>query len=403
MHLGQRFWTVCLASLLAGVGLVPSPAEAQVAVASTGWRQVTTGTDHTCAIRTTGRLYCWGDGSSGQLGTGSLTDRRRPTQVAGGGTDWVQVVAGQHNTCGRRLSGRLYCWGLDRDGQLGDGGGRGDSNVPVQVAGGFTDWSGVSVGLDHVCGRRGSGRLFCWGNGDFGQLGDGRASGIDRTTPTLVLGGYSDWISVSAADNHTCAPRANGRLYCWGWNANGRLGIGQNHARETRTTPTEVAGARTDWRVVAVSGGHSCALRADRRLFCWGDDYRGNLGDGSGAAVRWVPTAVAGGFADWVEVRAGAVYSGANTCARRAGGQLYCWGGDNYGQLGNGGDDIDRFTPGLVSGFSSGGGGFDADEHGCSLRTDTSLFCWGSNYNGELGTGRPENERDLPEAVLAPA
>ncbi len=401
---------LAVATSLSGVAVAQAPPEA----ASTGWRQVTTGSYHTCAIRTSGRLYCWGDNSAGQLGTGDLVDRARPTEVAGGGSDWIQVIAGNYNTCARRgpssTAGRLYCWGPDREGQLGNGSVTGRRTTPTQVAGSYTDWSGVSVGFEHVCARR-AGRLFCWGAGQLGALGDGQADAYVhiQEAPTAVLGGFSDWTSVSAGDDFTCGRRNAGRLYCWGYGPRGELGSGDRY--RIYDVPQEVSGGRTDWTLAAVSAAHSCGVQSNGGLLCWGDDRAGQLGDGangpSDPGFKATPSVVRGGFSDWVDVRAGGAYNWSSftretTCARRTTGRLYCWGEDRNGQLGNGAGNADRYTPGEVAGGATNWAGFDVDQHVCALKTDSSLWCWGSNWDHELGVGSTADHLEVPTPVLAP-
>src|SRR5262245_44966447 len=182
---------------------------------SSDWVQVSAGTHHACGIRTTGRLYCWGSDNFGQLGNGAPTALQpTPIQVAGGATNWTQVSAGGLHTCARRSTGRLFCWGFDGFGQLGNGPTAGEQPTPVQVAGGFTDWTQVSAGSVHTCGRRSTGRLYCWGSDTFGQLGDG-GTDADQPAPTLVAGGATNWTNVSAGGQHTCALRSTRRLWCW--------------------------------------------------------------------------------------------------------------------------------------------------------------------------------------------
>lgn len=125
------------------------------------WAQVDAGAAHTCAVRSDGRLFCWGRGDHGELGNGGTDDQARPVEVAGGRTDWATVSAGTFHTCARRRTGRLYCFG------------QADGATPVQVAALRTDWSVVTAGGGHTCALRVGGRLFCWGANAYGQLGDG--------------------------------------------------------------------------------------------------------------------------------------------------------------------------------------------------------------------------------------
>src|SRR5690349_8040942 len=169
----------------------PAPAAAQTAAepgvelpvpagAPAGWRQISaspyqspSASGHTCGVLTTGHLYCWGADSFGELGNDeALVDQPVPAEVAGGDADWASVGAGEFHTCARKTSGRLYCWGHDGNGRLGNDTIIHDRASPVQVAGQATDWVAVSAGSFHTCARKTSGRLYCWGSDGYGRLGD---------------------------------------------------------------------------------------------------------------------------------------------------------------------------------------------------------------------------------------
>src|SRR5262245_10913713 len=242
------------------------------------WTAVSVGGTHTCALRTTGQLYCWGGDHRGQLGNGlPLSTQSSPVQVNGNRTDWVAVNAGCAHTCALRTSGRLFCWGGDDRSQLGNGPPLSNQSAPVQVAGNRTDWTGVSTSFDHTCARRTTGRLFCWGYDLYGQLGNGEPRS-DQSAPVQVAGNRTDWTGVSAGQSHTCARRSTGRLFCWGAGGDGQLGNGQQLTYES--APVQVAGNRTNWTAVSVGGAHTCARNSNGRLLCWGIDSSGQLGDG---------------------------------------------------------------------------------------------------------------------------
>src|SRR5437868_6201080 len=171
---------------------------------------------------------------------------------------WAQVSAGYYHTCAIRVTGTLWCWGQDNHGQLGDGGANTNMATPVQVAGNHADWTAVSTGGYHACGRRTNGRLYCWGDDLDGAVGDG-AGGTDRSVPTVVAGGFTNWTAVASGITHTCGRRASGRLYCWGSDIDG--GLGNGGANVSRYAPVQVAGARTDWKLVGAGSYISCATR----------------------------------------------------------------------------------------------------------------------------------------------
>lgn len=156
-----------------------------------------------------------------------------------GPNDWKQVSAGGTHTCGIRVSGSLYCWGSNAAGQVGDGGAAVDHGAPVRLDGGSTDWASVAAGSGYTCARKTSGRLYCWGFDGTSQLGDGGAH-ADQSTPVEVAGAATDWASVNAGELHTCARKTTGDLYCWGFDNNGQVGVGGANA--SQVTPSPVSG-----------------------------------------------------------------------------------------------------------------------------------------------------------------
>lgn len=242
------------------------------------------GQGSTCGING-GSVFCWGANVSGQLGVGDTNSRLSPTQV-GTATDWKQVATGGNHGCGIRTSGALFCWGENTHGEVGDG--TNESRLtPVQV-GTATDWKLVRAGYLHTCGIRGSGALFCWGDNYSGQIGDGTIGFFEsRNTPTQI-GTSTGWSSVATGEGHTCAIRG-GAIFCWGSNGAGELGngtfSGPNDPAPGNPVPTQV-GTATNWTDIAAGSGDSCGIRANSLLFCWG-----NYASGDGTATTYnLPT-----------------------------------------------------------------------------------------------------------------
>ena len=364
---------------------------------SSDWRQVSAGNGHTCGIRRSGRLYCWGNDTFGELGNGGDAENTStPTQVAGNATNWTSVDAGGAHTCALRTTGRLYCWGRDTFGQLGDGAPiDDDQTTPTEVAGNVTTWASVSAGGLYTCARRTSGRLFCWGTDSSGQLGNGPTA-TDQPAPVPVAGNLTTWSSVSVgpAGGHTCGRRTSGRLFCWGSDSDGKLGNGG--ADVDAAVPVQVAGGRTDWASVSVGYFHTCGLRTSGRLFCWGDDSAGELGDGGTPTDASKPVQVFGGLTTWTSVSAGAYY----TCGRRRSGQLWCWGYDGQGQVGDGSPAANRYLPFLVFGGATDWIGPTAGyDHACARTTSGRAYCWGSDNAGALGDGAPDVDQFEPSEL----
>lgn len=349
---------------------------------NTTWKDVGAGSAHTCGIKSDNTMWCWGLNSHGQLGTGNTTNADTPQAVSGGLT-WTRENLGADYTCAIAADLSLYCWGANGSYQLGTGD-TGDRNVPTQV-GADNDWRQVSAGGAHTCGIQTDGTLWCWGNNTFGQIGLGYESSA-VTTPTQV-GTDNDWRLVRAGSYHTCALKNDNSLWCWGDNQDGQLGLGDN---TDRSTPTQVAG---DWikALTGTVGYTTCGEQASTgrvkekgTLWCWGLNDQGQLGTGDQLS-RNVPTQV-GSSTNWISLAPGYHHS----CAlqgKKDARSLWCWGQNDFGQLGLG-DRMRRLTPTMVPGLNweeaAAGVG-----HTCGITGDGPkvLYCWGSNIDGQLGVG----------------
>ena len=311
----------------------------------TDWIQLNTGpiSIHTLALRANGTAWAWGQGTSGRLGDGTATARSSPVSVIGGFTDWIQVSAGTAHSLGLRANGTAWAWGEATSGKLGDGTATVRSS-PVSVVGGFTDWIQVSAGGAHSLGLRANGTAWAWGSALTGRLGDGTI--VSKSSPVSVVGGFTDWIQVSAGDIHSLGLRANGTIWSWGSAQYGRLG---DNTTVSKSSPVSVVGGFTDWVQVSAGGYHSLALRANGTVWGWGRGFFGNIGNNSNANIS-SPVSVVGGFTDWVQVSAGFTHS----IAIRSNGTAWTWGQNNSGQLGdNNGAVLSRSSPvSVVGGFT---------------------------------------------------
>jgi alpha-tubulin suppressor-like RCC1 family protein len=315
------------------------PTPGQVFGLSSGVASISAGRYYTCAVTTAGAALCWGDNSFGQLGDNTLSARSTPTPVFGLSSGVKKIVAGFYHTCALTTSGGVLCWGRNADGQLGNGTISSFSATPVPVVGLSSGVADISLNINHTCAVTTTGAALCWGDNSVGQLGDGTQT--DRLTPTPVAGLSSGVVSVKAGQSLTCALTTAGAVLCWGYNYDGVLGDG---TQTDRLTPTPVAGLSSG--VVSIDAGlsHTCALTTAGAVLCWGYNYAGQLGDGT-TTNRSTPTSVVGLPSGVVSISTGFYH----TCALTSAGTAWCWGFNDYSQIGDGTRSAYRLSPVLVS------------------------------------------------------
>ena len=348
---------------------------------------ITAGRNHTCALLSTGAVKCWGSNSNGQLGDGSTTDRHTPTPVTGLPSGVTAITTGRNHTCALRATGAVECWGYNFEGRLGDGSTT-DRHTPTPVTGLSSDVTAITAGTRHTCALLGTGAVTCWGDNNVGQLGNGTTT--DQLTPTAVTGLSSDVTAITAGTEHTCALLATGALTCWGNNASGQLG---DNSTTDQLTPTPVNGLSSDVTAISAGHHHTCALLATGAVHCWGYNAYGQLGDNT-TANRLTPTPVTGLSSGVTAITAETFH----TCALLATGAVECWGYNGYGQLGDN-TTTNRLTPTPVTGLSSGVTAITAGRwHTCALLATGALKCWGDNTYGHLGDNTTTH-RKTPTAV----
>ena len=227
----------------------------------TDWCQVGAGAAHSLGVKYDGTLWAWGCNVVGQLGDNTSTNRSSPVSVVGGFTDWCQVSAGGQSL-GVRTNGTAWAWGCNVCGRLGDNTTIHRSS-PISIVGGFTDWCQLSAGQEHSLGVRTNGTIWGWGDNGQGRLGDNTA--IARSSPVSVVGGFTDWCQVSAGAYRSLGVRTNGTAWAWGRNQCGQLG---DNTTISRSSPVLVVGGFTDW--YRVSEGFATKHNVGIRFICKG-------------------------------------------------------------------------------------------------------------------------------------
>jgi alpha-tubulin suppressor-like RCC1 family protein len=352
----------------------PGPMPDATATATLAFSGMNAGRDYSCGLATDGRAYCWGGNSEGELGDGTTTGRLTPVVVASG-LRFRQLSTGFSATCGVTTDYLAYCWGFNARGELGDG----TTTLrltPVRVAGGHK-FSHVEVNFETTCGvSYPDGRAWCWGFNNQGQLGNGTRDFNLHSTPIAVSGGLT-FTRITTGQYHTCGLTTGSKVYCWGLNNEGQLGDGTDVYR--RQTPRLVTGALA-FAWVDAGWSFTCGVTTDHRAFCWGYGKDGQRGDGSITERARTPREVFGGHL-FTKVSA----AGSYTCGVTTSNQAWCWGSNVFGQLGDG-TTTNHLTPHLVAGglaFNQ----VNAYGHTCARTTSAVGYCWGENFHGELGNG----------------
>lgn len=311
----------------------------------------------------------------------------------------VQVATGNLHACALTDAGELWCWGDNEYGQLGDGT-QESRDLPVRVRRIGDGVRAVATGEAHSCAINRDGRVLCWGKGFHGQLGNGMA--MNSSVPVRARGLGIEVRSIAAGGSHSCAINRFGRAFCWGANDVGQLG---NGTTANKFAPEPVTGLRRSVRAIAAGRGHSCAINRVGRAFCWGYNLHGQLGDGTNE-TRLAPVPVSTATPRFNLRNIATIATGdSHSCAVNTGGLFFCWGRNREGQLGLG--DLDprnepaqvwRMRAAAAVGAGGDGGattGMDGMAgvvsaglwHSCGLHSNGSAYCWGGNGHGQLGIG----------------
>jgi alpha-tubulin suppressor-like RCC1 family protein len=342
---------------------------------------ISAGGTHACALLKNGDVMCWGDNSSGQLGSGTYSPSPIPVKVVEV-TDAVAISANGAHTCAITKSEEMKCWGDNHYGQLGDGT-KTMSNVPVKVIDLPTTIASISLGFDHTCAITTDGKALCWGQNLHGRLGDGSNS-YGSTTPVEVINLADKAVGITASDEHTCVLLNSGGIQCWGSNTSGQLGI--SGSKNVSKTPTNVIDL--DSGVVSVSLGFSksCAILSSGIVKCWGWIGLDHFSD--------FPTEM-NGLNQATSVAAG----GGHVCAAILDGGVKCVGENSSGQLGNG-KTTESFKPVQVEGLEENVLSVVANfDFTCALLNNGEVKCWGDNSTGQLGNGTTESS-SVPVDVI---
>jgi serine/threonine protein kinase/alpha-tubulin suppressor-like RCC1 family protein len=436
------------------VAMIAEAAAADIVAASEaapklpGWAftQLTAGKYHTCGLRVDGKFRCWGANFEGELGLGhtrALGDNEAVNAVEPVALSLpVQqlVATGDRQasfTCALLEDRSVRCWGANRHGQLGYGHTRalGDDEAianlaPVQLgAPAIQLTAGASKFGSHVCALLEDQTIRCWGSAKFGKLGLGHTNDVgDDEPPTsaakISVGGKA--LAIEAGKYNTCAILEDRSLRCWGWNAQGQLGLGHTRDIGDDEVPSSVAPIEMGGEVMQVSVGrrHSCAVLAGGKVRCWGWNNSGQLGlghtenigdDETPASVE--PVELSGPA---IKVVTGALHScalldvGESDAGEASGGKIQCWGDNKFGQLGYGHERTvgDESTPSSVGTVYLGAPAVDLTAgryHTCALLVGGGVRCWGFNDQGQLGYGHinligdDETPASVGKVSIAPA
>lgn len=397
---------------------------------ATNWKQVTVGAFHSLAIRRDGTLWSWGGNGNGQLGHGTFTSRNVPVQI-GVATDWVYVDASSNHSVAIRRDGSAWAWGRNLEAQIRNSN-LANELVPLRINQPGEDWRQIHAGSSHSLAMQGDGSLIAWGDGsDYSgksgrqlvrAIGPGAVSRVSsRTSHTFItrgdgslwafgsalngqignntyisqdlirIGSLTNWQSVEAGQAHSGGLQQDGSLWMWGGNTQGQIGDGST---VPRLTPTAVA-VGSSWREFSLGSFHNLAIRNDGTLWAWGGNSNGEFGDG-GTTSRSSPNQI-GSENIWAKVACGNFYS----LALKSDGSLWATGSNSFGQLGLGdavqrtsftrvGADTD-WAQIVISPTSGAAASF-------AIKTNGSLWAWGSGSNGQLGLGNTTT-RNVPVRV----
>ncbi|NUM57902.1 MAG: hypothetical protein HUU56_04680 [Bdellovibrionaceae bacterium] len=337
--------------------------------------RITSGVAHVCAITSTDKLYCWGENFQGQIGQGDLYNKHRSPMTVDSSLNYTLVSAAANTTCAITSTGVLKCWGNN-------------SPTPTTVDSGIS-YKSVSAGPNYNCGITSLDQIKCWGNNSNGQLGLGTTT--SQATPVIVNSGTTyKMISTGRDSSVTCAITSGDELQCWGYNYYGQVGNGNT----TDVLSPTVIDSGTTYKKVSVGSYITCAITSANKLKCWGHGY---LGNGTYSSSLSVPTAI-DASTDYSHISVST-----HICGLTSSNSIKCWGNNSNGQLGIG-TFVDATSPTPILSTDTFATVTAANGFSCGLKASGSILCWGQNSVGQFGYGNAYSNRvptkvDFTEAV----
>lgn len=362
----------------------------QVAVSNASsqkYQSVGSGYVHSCGLTTDGRVFCWGSNDAGQLGNGKIGGLELlPTQVVGL-KDVIQLSVGMGHSCALKKSRDVVCWGYGAFGNLGNNS-KETSGSPVQVSN-LTDVASISTGRFNSCAVTNSGDLYCWGSDvtSYREVETGAPFERETLVPTKVPG-MINISSVTLSSFHLCALTKTGDVFCLG-----RNDIGQIPGAATAIVVSAVQVPVEKSRKLSAGSGHICSLTVGNDVVCWGYGKFGQTGLSEKPDLS-LPTKISG-LSKITDISSGRFHS----CALDGAGKVLCWGNNSYGQLGNG-STVDSSEPVVTTGTLSTtklGGMSVYSSHTCTVSKSGDFQCWGYGEWGQLGVG-DKNSRSTASA-----
>lgn len=430
------------------------------------FKQVVAGISSFCALDQNGEILCWGSNGSGQLGNGTTKDAYFATKVSNpDNVVFNSLVGFNYNYCATDTNNILYCWGGGGSGQIGDGLNK-NALIPTKVqlpvdsvTHTAITFTSISVGASTICGVGTNKHIYCWGDNQYGQVGNG--TNTNATTPTQIVMADSNAQSETFVEVNinyygsgaVCALASSGNIYCWGGGGNYALGNGTtadsnkailvkmpangdkfkhlvqgmgngNCALTTLDTaycwgynnsgeggngisylPVQVPTAvimpvGETFTTMSTSVNTACAITNLGNAYCWGYGYTGQRGDGSNSNLN-VPVKLQ--FPSQVLSISSSYYQSATLCALDINHKVYCWGAGNYGSVGNG-ESYSVNVPTPIAMFDSNTNFMQAAISGnsntsCAVEAQGDIYCWGYGLNGQLGNGNNTNSY-IPTRVV---
>jgi len=319
---------------------------------------VSMGGDHSSAVTSEGRLFTWGSNTNGQLGDGTILNISTPTDITSQfnlavGEIIISASLGTKHSLAVTSEGRVFTWGYNYHGQLGDGT-TDDKHVPTEITDQFNFAIGetitsISLGAYHSSALTSEGRVFTWGYNSYGGLGIGTT--VEKHVPTEITNQFNLAIgetitTITLGSHHSSALTSEGRVFTWGYNDSGQLGDG---TFSRKLVPTDITNqfnlaVGEEIEVLSLGSIHSSALTSEGRVFVWGDNYFGQIGDETNID-RNTPTDITNQFKLVSETVTNISMGGIHSLAVTSDGRIFAWGDNEYGQLGDDDAPLDKNVP----------------------------------------------------------